>query len=144
MTVNKEYQKLADKLRGIITHTGSNGDYVIDNRWTRDSLEEVAKTIELLGSRPQLSPRTAQFIQLTDRLHRHYVALSQGGKDSLEQALGKFGLVAGLIHMDEKLNQLAIAQALDSKQTKEMLLAIATQALQTAMWLDDNFNTSDR
>lgn len=144
MTVNKEYQRLADKLRETTHKKKEDGDYVIGNRWTRDSLDEIARGIEMLGSRPTLHPRTEQFMKLTQSITKNYIDSGNIGRVGLEHALSKFGAVAGMVFLDERLSKLSRLKDADPVCVRGVLLDIVEQALITALWLDDNFNTTDK
>lgn len=117
MTVNKEYQKLADKLREI-TNKSTDGKFVIGSRWTRMSLEEIAKEIEMLGSRPTLQPQTEKFMKLTRSITKNYIDPGNIGRVGLEHALSNFGAVAGLVFLDERFSKLSRLKDSDPERLK--------------------------
>ena len=102
-TVNKEYQKLIDKLNIAIEHV-------------------------------------QQFMDITTDMTKTYAAKNHDYGNSFEQSCNKFGILASIVRLGDKMNRiesLAVKKAeVKDESIKDTLLDLANYAIMTVMWLN--------
>lgn len=129
-TINKEYQKIIDKL------VEAKGD--IKN--TR-CIDEAIIMISHLGTRPKLSDNIEQFMDITNNMAKTYAAKNHDYGNSFEQSCDKFGIIAGIIRMGDKINRLESLSKREAKvkdeSIKDTLLDLASYSVMTLMWLNE-------
>lgn len=126
--VNSEYQKIIDKL--IEAKRTKNVSYI----------DEAIYALTHLGSEPELSESVKQFIDITKKMAKTYAAKNHDYGNSFEQSLDKFGLVASVVRLGDKMNRVESltkkeAQVKD-ESIKDTLLDMANYAIMTVMWMD--------
>lgn len=134
--VNEEYQKLIDKLKEVRQANLMASD--------KSLLDEVMYSLTKLGSRPVLSDNVEQFMSITHNMAKTYAAKNHDYGNSFEQSLDKFGLVASVVRLGDKMNRIESltkkeAQVKD-ESIKDTLLDMANYAIMTVMWMDKNQN----
>lgn len=134
--VNEEYQKLIDKL-GIVLTSYSDSDF---KEVGVDVIKEVQYGIRMLGTRPVLPDNVKQFFDITAKMANTYRAKNHDYGNSFEQSLDKFGLVASVVRLGDKMNRIESltkkeAQVKD-ESIKDTLLDMANYAIMTVMWMD--------
>lgn len=134
--VNEEYQKLIDKLKEVRQANLMASD--------KSLLDEVMYSLTKLGSRPVLSDNVEQFMSITNNMAKTYAAKNHDYGNSFEQSLDKFGLVASVVRLGDKMNRIESltkkeAQVKD-ESIKDTLLDMANYAIMTVMWMDKNQN----
>lgn len=134
--VNEEYQKLIDKLDIVLT-SYSDSDF---KEVGVDVIKEVQHGIRMLGTRPVLSDNVKQFFDITAKMANTYRAKNHDYGNSFEQSLDKFGLVASVVRLGDKMNRIESltkkeAQVKD-ESIKDTLLDMANYAIMTVMWMD--------
>lgn len=132
--VNEEYQNLINKLNEVIGVYKGTGDLNIH------TIQEVKQGIEMLGTRPVLSDSVEQFMSITQNMAKTYAAKNHDYGNSFEQSLDKFGLVASVVRLGDKMNRIESltkkeAQVKD-ESIKDTLLDMANYAIMTVMWMD--------
>ena len=132
--VNEEYQNLINKLNEVIGVYKGTGNLNIH------TLQEVKHGIEMLGTRPVLPDNIKQFIDITTKMANTYRAKNHDYGNSFEQSLDKFGLVASVVRIGDKMNRIESltmkeAQVKD-ESIKDTLLDMANYAIMTVMWMD--------
>lgn len=130
--VNEEYQKLIDKLKEVRQANLMTSD--------KSLLDEVMYSLTKLGSRPVLSDNVEQFMSITHNMAKTYAAKNHDYGNSFEQSLDKFGLVASVVRLGDKMNRIESltkkeAQVKD-ESIKDTLLDMANYAIMTVMWMD--------
>lgn len=130
--VNEEYQKLIDKLKEVRQANLMASD--------KSLLDEVMYSLTKLGSRPVLSDNVEQFMSITHNMAKTYAAKNHDYGNSFEQSLDKFGLVASVVRLGDKMNRIESltkkeAQVKD-ESIKDTLLDMANYAIMTVMWVD--------
>ena len=130
--VNEEYQKLIDKLKEVRQANLMASD--------KSLLDEVMYSLTKLGSRPVLSDNVEQFMSITHNMAKTYAAKNHDYGNSFEQSLDKFGLVASVVRLGDKMNRIESltkkeAQVKD-ESIKDTLLDMANYAIMTIMWMD--------
>lgn len=130
--VNPEYQKLIDIIEGVLASS-------VFSQEMKNRLQAVKDGLIHLGSRPKLSDNVEQFIDITSNMAKTYAAKNHDYGNSFEQSLDKFGLVASIVRMEDKMNRI---ESLSKKEAevkdesiKDTLLDLANYAIMTVMWL---------
>lgn len=136
VTINKEYQNLIDRLDAAITAYKDSGRTEIG----LSLLRGVKEGIRMLGSRPKLAESVEKFTEITSNMAKTYAAKNHDYGNSFEQSLDKFGLVASVVRLGDKMNRIESltkkeAQAKD-ESIKDTLLDMANYAIMTVMWMD--------
>lgn len=136
VTINKEYQNLIDRLDAAITAYKDSGRTEIG----LSLLRGVKEGIRMLGSRPKLAESVEKFTEITSNMAKTYAAKSHDYGNSFEQSLDKFGLVASVVRLGDKMNRIESltkkeAQVKD-ESIKDTLLDMANYAIMTVMWMD--------
>lgn len=136
VTINKEYQSLIDRLNAAITAYEDSGRTEIG----LSLLRGVKEGIRMLGSRPKLAESVERFTEITNNMAKTYAAKNHDYGNSFEQSLDKFGLVASVVRLGDKMNRIESltkkeAQVKD-ESIKDTLLDMANYAIMTVMWMD--------
>ena len=136
VTINKEYQSLIDRLNAAITAYEDSGRTEIG----LSLLRGVKEGIRMLGSRPKLAESVEKFTEITSNMAKTYAAKNHDYGNSFEQSLDKFGLVASVVRLGDKMNRI---ESLTNKEAqvkdesiKDTLLDMANYAIMTVMWMD--------
>lgn len=134
--INKEYQSLIDRLNAAITAYKDSGRTEIG----LSLLRGVREGIRMLGSRPKLAESVEKFTEITSNMAKTYAAKNHDYGNSFEQSLDKFGLVASVVRLGDKMNRIESltkkeAQVKD-ESIKDTLLDMANYAIMTVMWMD--------
>lgn len=136
VTINREYQNLIDRLNAAITAYEDSGRTEIG----LSLLRGVKEGIRMLGSRPKLAESVEKFTEITSNMAKTYAAKNHDYGNSFEQSLDKFGLVASVVRLGDKMNRIESltkkeAQVKD-ESIKDTLLDMANYAIMTVMWMD--------
>ena len=136
VTINKEYQSLIDRLNAAITAYEDSGRTEIG----LSLLRGVKEGIRMLGSRPKLAESVEKCTEITSNMAKTYAAKNHDYGNSFEQSLDKFGLVASVVRLGDKMNRIESltkkeAQVKD-ESIKDTLLDMANYAIMTVMWMD--------
>lgn len=133
-TVNKEYQKLIDIVRSIV------GDITVLSPEVYDRLKTVEQGLMNLGSRPVLSDNVQSFVDITTNMAKTYAAKNHDYGNSFEQSCNKFGIIASVVRLGDKMNRIESLAANEAKvkdeSIKDTLLDLATYSIMTLMWLN--------
>lgn len=132
--LNKEYQKLIDKLNTLPKETTFSSEYFTQ------VVGEIKYAIEQLGYEPILNKDTQAFKEITTKMLKLYIAKNKDYGNSFEQSLNKFGIVAGIVRMGDKMNRI---ESLSTKEAqvkeesiKDTLIDLANYAIMTLIWLN--------
>lgn len=132
-TVNKEYQKLIDIVRSVRDMASLSPEMS-----TR--LKTVEQGLMNLGSRPVISDNIQSFMDITTDMAKTYAAKNYDYGNSFEQSCNKFGIIASVVRLGDKMNRiesLAIKKAeVKDESIKDTLLDMANYAIMTVMWLN--------
>lgn len=136
VTINKEYQSLIDRLNAAITAYEDSGR----TETGLSLLRGVKEGIRMLGSRLKLAESVEKFTEITSNMAKTYAAKNHDYGNSFEQSLDKFGLVASVVRLGDKMNRIESltkkeAQVKD-ESIKDTLLDMANYAIMTVMWMD--------
>ena len=140
VTINKEYQNLIDRLDAAITAYKDSGRTEIGLSF----LKGVKEGIRMLGSRPKLAESVEKFTEITSNMAKTYAAKNHDYGNSFEQSLDKFGLVASVVRLGDKMNRIESltkkeAQVKD-ESIKDTLLDMANYAIMTVMRMNKKQN----
>lgn len=132
-TVNKEYQKLIDIIRSVRDMASLSPEMS-----TR--LKTAEQGLASLGSRPALEENVQRFMDITTNMAKTYAAKNHDYGNSFEQSCNKFGIIAAVVRMGDKMNRLeslALKRAeVKDESIKDTLLDLASYSVMTLMWLD--------
>lgn len=132
-TVNKEYQKLIDIVRSVRDMASLSPE--MSNR-----LKTVEQGLMNLGSRTVISDNIQSFMDITTDMAKTYAAKNHDYGNSFEQSCNKFGIIASVVRLGDKMNRiesLAIKKAeVKDESIKDTLLDMANYAIMTVMWLN--------
>lgn len=132
-TVNKEYQKLIDIIRSVRDMASLSPEMS-----TR--LKTAEQGLASLGSRPVLEENVQRFMDITTNMAKTYAAKNHDYSNSFEQSCNKFGIIAAIVRMGDKMNRLeslAVKRAeVKDESIKDTLLDLASYSVMTLMWLD--------
>lgn len=135
--INEEYQKLIDSIRSV-------RDIIKPSPEINTRLMKVEQTLRNLGQRPVLNSNIQQFMDITTNMVKTYAAKNHDYGNSFDNSLDKFGLIASIVRMGDKMNRLETlvtkkAQVKD-ESIKDTLLDLANYSIMTVMWLNKNDN----
>ena len=90
----------------------------------------------------RVSDNVEQFMSITNNMAKTYAAKNHDYGNSFEQSLDKFGLVASVVRLGDKMNRIESlikkeAQVKD-ESIKDTLLDMANYAIMTVMWMNKN------
>ena len=132
-TVNKEYQKLIDTIKSVRDIANLSPEMC-------GRLKTVEQGLMNLGSRPVLSDNVQSFMDITTNMAKTYAAKNHDYGNSFEQSCNKFGIIASVVRLGDKMNRiesLAIKKAeVKDESIKDTLLDLANYAIMTVMWLN--------
>lgn len=125
-------EKMNDKLESII-----------------DKLEHIANELPLEKADPLydlmlelgelIDDGVGPFIDITNSLTKIYQAKNQDYDNSFEKSLYKFGLVASIIRLSDKMNRIeSLSQTkarVKDESIEDTLLDLANYAIMTVIWL---------
>lgn len=128
-------EKMNDKLESII-----------------DKLEHIANELPLEKADPLydlmlelgelIDDGVGPFIDITNSLTKIYQAKNQDYGNSFEKSLYKFGLVASIIRLSDKMNRIeSLSQKkakVESESIEDTLLDLANYSVMTIIWLRKN------
>ena len=138
MEVNPEYLKVLGKLENVWEHkSGALGEY-------RKDLDEAIYAIRQLGSRPALPEEAAQFKEIVKGMISTYIRKNHDYGNSFDKSLDKFGLVASVVRIGDKMNRIeSLVQKkamVQDESIRDTLLDMANYAIMTVMWMDNQTN----
>lgn len=136
VTISREYQNLIDRLDAAITAYKDYGKTEIGLSLIRG----VKEGIRMLGSRPKPAESVEKFTEITSNMAKTYAAKNHDYGNSFDKSLDKFGIVASIVRMGDKMNRIESltkkeAQVKD-ESIKDTLLDMANYAIMTVMWMD--------
>lgn len=132
---NKFYADLVERLDYALEHIEQG---VTERAIT--PIKDVREALDKLSQQPKLRGDVQQFIDITTNMAKIYAAKNHDYGNSFDQSLDKFGLIASVVRMGDKMNRLETlvikkAQVKD-ESIKDTLLDLANYAIMTVMWLD--------
>ena len=132
-TVNKEYQKLIDTIKSVRDMASLSPEMCA-------RLKTVEQGLINLGSSPVLSDKVQPFIDITTNMAKTYAAKNHDYGNSFEQSCDKFGIIASVVRLGDKMNRIEslVTKKAEVKDEsiKDTLLDLANYAIMTVMWLN--------
>lgn len=81
-----------------------------------------------------------KFTEITSNMAKTYAAKNHDYGNSFDKSLDKFGIVASIVRMGDKMNRIESLTNKEAKvndeSVKDTLLDLANYAIMTVMWLD--------
>lgn len=103
------------------------------------NLEYVREALNLLRSE-DLNDDCKAFKNITGNMLNTYIAKNHDYGNSFDQSLDKFGLVAAVVRIGDKMNRIESLITKEAKvkdeSIKDTLLDMANYAIMTTMWMD--------
>lgn len=134
-TVNKEYQKLIDIIRSVRDMASLSPEM-------NTRLKTAEQGLASLGSRPVLEENVQKFMDITTNMAKTYAAKNHDYGNSFDDSLDKFGLIASIVRMGDKMNRLETLASkraeVKDESVEDTLLDLANYAIMTVMWLRNN------
>ena len=129
--MNEQYEDLIKRLQYAL-ECGVIGSAVAP-------IDDVIYALRQLGQRPVLEDKVQQFMDITTDMTKTYEAKNHDYGNSFDNSLNKFGLIASIVRMNDKMNRL---ETLASKKAEvkgesieDTLLDLANYSIMTVMWL---------
>jgi hypothetical protein len=137
--INKVYKDLIDKLENVI-RAGVSIEAL-------NPIRSVMNELKILGQRPELDSSVDSFMDITTNMAKTYAAKNHDYGNSFDRSLNKFGLIAGLVRMGDKMNRLESLvnkkAMVKNESIKDTLLDLANYAIMTVMWLNKRETGND-
>ena len=131
--VNKEYQKLIDTVKSVRDMASLSPEMCA-------RLKTVEQGLINLGSSPVLSDKVQSFMDITTNMAKTYAAKNRDYGNSFEQSCNKFGIIASVVRLGDKMNRIESLAAkkaeVKDESIKDTLLDLATYSIMTLMWLN--------
>lgn len=129
--MNELYEDLVGRLQYALEN-GASGEAVTP-------IKGVIHALKQLGQRPVLEDNVQQFMDITANMAKTYAAKNHDYGNSFDQSLDKFGIIAAIVRMGDKMNRLeslAVKRAeVKDESIKDTLLDLANYAIMTVMWM---------
>lgn len=137
--INKVHKDLIDKLENAI-RAGVSIEAL-------NPIRSVMNELKILGQRPELDSSVDSFMDITTNMAKTYAAKNHDYGNSFDRSLNKFGLIAGLVRMGDKMNRLESLvnkkAMVKNESIKDTLLDLANYAIMTVMWLNKRETGND-
>lgn len=138
--MNELYEDLARRLQYAL-EKGVSGEAMTP-------IKGVIHALKQLGQRPVLENNVQQFIDITTNMAKTYAAKNHDYGNSFEQSCNKFGIIAAIVRMGDKMNRLeslAVKKAeVKDESIKDTLLDLASYSIMTVMWLDNKNKSGEK
>lgn len=128
-------ERTNDRLENIIDQIED-----VSNSLSLEEAEILYNIIqELNDMRHIFGSESGEFRDITNSLTKIYQAKNQDYGNSFEKSLYKFGLVASIIRLSDKMNRIeSLSQTkakVESESIEDTLLDLANYAIMTVIWL---------
>jgi hypothetical protein len=138
--MNELYEDLARRLQYAL-EKGVSGEAMTP-------IKGVIHALKQLGQRLVLENNVQQFIDITTNMAKTYAAKNHDYGNSFEQSCNKFGIIAAIVRMGDKMNRLeslAVKKAeVKDESIKDTLLDLASYSIMTVMWLDNKNKSGEK
>lgn len=138
--MNELYEDFVGRLQYALEN-GVSGDAVTP-------IKGVIHALKQLGQRPVLEDNVQQFMDITANMAKIYAAKNHDYGNSFDQSLDKFGIIAAIVRMGDKMNRLeslAVKKAeVKDESIKDTLLDLASYSIMTVMWLDNKNKSGEK
>lgn len=131
-------KNMNDKLKSIIDRIED-----VSNSLSLEEAEILYNIIqELNDMRHIFGSESGEFRDITNSMIQTYQAKNQDYGNSFEKTLDRFGLVASIIRLSDKMNRIeSLSQKkakVESESIEDTLLDLANYAIMTVIWLRKN------
>lgn len=131
-------ERTNDRLENIIYQIEA-----VSNSLTLEEAEILYNIIqELNDMRHIFGSESGEFRDITNSMIQTYQAKNQDYGNSFEKTLDRFGLVASIIRLSDKMNRIeSLSQKkakVESESIEDTLLDLANYAIMTVIWLRKN------
>ena len=131
-------ERTNDRLENIIDQIED-----VSNSLSLEEVEILYNIIqELNDMRHIFGSESGEFRDITNSMIQTYQAKNQDYGNSFEKSLYKFGLVASIIRLSDKMNRIeSLSQKkakVESESIEDTLLDLANYAIMTVIWLRKN------
>lgn len=131
-------ERTNDRLENIIDQIED-----VSNSLSLEEAEILYNIIqELNDMRHIFGSESGEFRDITDSMIQTYQAKNQDYGNSFEKTLDRFGLVASIIRLSDKMNRIeSLSQKkakVESESIEDTLLDLANYAIMTVIWLRKN------
>lgn len=131
-------ERTNDRLENIIDQIED-----VSNSLSLEEVEILYNIIqELYDMRHIFGSESGEFRDITDSMIQTYQAKNQDYGNSFEKTLDRFGLVASIIRLSDKMNRIeSLSQKkakVESESIEDTLLDLANYAIMTVIWLRKN------
>lgn len=131
-------KNMNDKLESIIDRIED-----VSNSLSLEETEILYNIIqELNDMRHIFGSESGEFRDITNSMIQTYQAKNQDYGNSFEKTLDRFGLVASIIRLSDKMNRIeSLSQKkakVESESIEDTLLDLANYAIMTVIWLHKN------
>lgn len=131
-------ERTNDRLENIIDQIED-----VSNSLSLEEAEILYNIIqELNDMRHIFGSESGEFRDITNSMIQTYQAKNQDYGNSFEKSLYKFGLVASIIRLSDKMNRIeSLSQTkakVESESIEDTLLDLANYAIMTVIWLRKN------
>ena len=138
--MNELYEDLVGRLQYALEN-GVSGEAMTP-------IKGVIHALKQLGQRPVLEDNVQQFMDITANMAKTYAAKNHDYGNSFDRSLDKFGIIAAIVRMGDKMNRLeslAVKRAeVKDESIKDTLLDLATYSVMTVMWMSNNVSEEDK
>lgn len=131
--INSEYQKYADIIQNLLNNS------TINDVGAKAALSTIRDFLLHMGSEIKLAPNVEAFRAITTDMCKTYAAKNHDYGDSFNISLNKYGLLAALVRMGDKMNRLEALSKnpaeVKTESIQDTLLDLANYSIMTIMWL---------
>lgn len=105
------------------------------------TIDSAICVLQQVMTEPEKPNNVAQFISITKAMAKTYTAKNHDYGNSFEQSLDKFGIIASVVRLGDKMNRIESlakneAQVKD-ESVKDTLLDLANYCIMTVMWMNN-------
>lgn len=116
-------------------------DLVFNNSTPSTSKDNTLQVSQSKGISIAPNKSAYEFKKLTDKMYETYVRKNHDYGNSFDKSLDRFGLVASVVRIGDKMNRVeSLVQKkamVQDESIKDTLLDMANYAIMTVMWMDN-------
>ena len=119
---------------GVVLSSNDNLDKFVDYSRVPEYFTEDLKI--------SMEKNVEQFREVCDNITEVYAMKNHDYGNSFDNTLNEFGLIAGVVRMNDKMNRIKTLVKKDAKikdeSIRDTLLDLATYCIMTSIWIDNN------
>lgn len=124
------------------TYKSEEDNSITDNRGKKNRWYNSVSLYFVKETKVNTEDSTSDFKSITSQMVDTYTRKNHDYGNSFEQSLDKFGLVASVVRMGDKMNRIESLMKKEAKvkdeSIKDTLLDLANYAIMTVMWMNKN------